>query len=169
MPISSISSRPPRVAWATPPWSTSSPAGKAGANTRPTPSPSKSSPSYGYATRRAVPSAGARHPFETYLAVARVGDLTPGLYRYLVKGAAVTFIWTAIPYRSEWRYSIIAEKHIALDAGHVCQNLYLASEAIGAGTCAIAAYDQASLDAILAVDGEDEFVLYVAPVGKRPR
>jgi len=37
----------------------------------------------GYATRRTVPSAGARHPFETYLAVNRVEELTPGLYRYL--------------------------------------------------------------------------------------
>lgn len=38
--------------------------------------------------------------------------------------AAVTFIWTAIPYRMEWRYGIAAHKVIAPDAGHVCQNLY---------------------------------------------
>ena len=55
---------------------------------------------------------------------------------------------------------------IALDAGHLCQNLYLASEAIGAGACAIGAYDQVKADALLDVDGEDEFVIYVAPVGK---
>ncbi len=150
----------------------------------------------GHATRRSVPSGGARHPFETYLAISRVADLTPGLYRYLalehqlcflyddptimdrvadacnrqhfVKGAAVTFIWTVIPYRTEWRYSIIGEKVIALDAGHLCQNLYLASEAIGAGTCAIAAYHQAKLDAILAIDGQEEFSIYAAPVGKLP-
>lgn len=150
----------------------------------------------GSATRRSVPSGGARHPFETYLAIGHVADLTPGLYRYLalehqlcflyddptimdrvadacnrqhfVKGAAVTFIWTVIPYRTEWRYSIIGEKVIALDAGHLCQNLYLASEAIGAGTCAIAAYHQAKLDAILAIDGQEEFSIYAAPVGKLP-
>lgn len=150
----------------------------------------------GYATRRTVPSGGARHPFETYLAIQRVADLTVGLYRYLplehqlcslyddpqlpekvadacnrqsfVKGAAVVFIWSVIPYRSEWRYSIISEKVIALDAGHMCQNLYLASEAIGAGTCAIAAYNQTKLDSLLAVDGKDEFAIYVAPVGKQP-
>ena len=145
-------------------------------------------------TLRTVPSGGARHPFETYLAIQRVESLSPGLYRYLpldhklvllyedgrllrrvadgcnrqgfVAGSAATFIWTALPYRAEWRYSAIAHKVIALDAGHLCQNLYLASEAIGAGACAIAAYNQAEMDAILGVDGDEEFTIYVASAGK---
>ncbi len=146
---------------------------------------------------RTVPSAGARHPFETYLFVypGRVTGLESGLYRYLplehrlvlvsadaglaervteacrpghrwVAKSAVLFVWTAVPYRTEWRYSVISPKLIAVDAGHVCQNLYLASEAIGAGACAIGAYDQTRLDAALGVDGNDEFAVYVAPVGK---
>ena len=48
----------------------------------------------------------------------------------------------------------------------ICQNLYLACEAIGAGTCAIGAYDQLKLDLALGLDGTDEFVIYLAPVGK---
>jgi SagB-type dehydrogenase family enzyme len=143
---------------------------------------------------RTVPSAGARHAFETYLCVLNVDALDPGVYRYLpiehelvhvstvadlpgrladgtlgqafVGHAAVTFVWTAIPYRMEWRYGPAAHKVIALDAGHVCQNLYLACEAIGAGTCAIAAYDQEAMDRLLGVDGKDEFTVYLAPVGK---
>jgi SagB-type dehydrogenase family enzyme len=140
---------------------------------------------------RTVPSAGGRHPFETYLLVFRVRELEPGLYRYLpvehkllflcasteltervaaafmrwVHRSAAVFIWTAIPYRTEWRYSIVAHKMIAQESGHVCQNLYLASEAIGAGTCAIT-YDQGKVDSILGVDGKEEFAIYVAPVGK---
>jgi len=35
------------------------------------------------ATFRTVPSGGARHPFETYIAVQSVEGLEPGLYRYL--------------------------------------------------------------------------------------
>jgi SagB-type dehydrogenase family enzyme len=148
----------------------------------------------GAGVRRTVPSAGSRHPFETYLLVNRVSGLEPGLYRYLsiehklcflyadadlpervsdgcleqdfVGQGAVVFIWTVIAYRSEWRYSVLAHKMIAMDAGHLCQNLYLASEAIGAGTCAIGAYSQGKMDAIPDVDGEEEFVIYVAPVGK---
>jgi len=146
----------------------------------------------GYATRRTVPSGGSRHPFETYLAVQRVGGFAPGLYRYLAiehkllllnedpdigakisdacadfaLESAVTFIWTVVPYRTEWRYGPLSPKLIAQDSGHVCQNLYLACTAIHAGTCAVGAYDQAQMDALLGVDGVDEFTIYCAPVGK---
>ena len=143
---------------------------------------------------RTVPSAGCRHAFETYIAALNITGLDAGLYRYLplthqllheaavddlehrvieatlgqqfAGMAAAVLIWTAIPYRMEWRYGLAAHKVIALDAGHVCQNVYLACEAIGAGTCAIAAYDQELCDALLQVDGEDEFTIYLAPVGK---
>jgi SagB-type dehydrogenase family enzyme len=83
-----------------------------------------------------------------------------------VDTAAVTFIWTAIPYRTEWRYGPDSLKDILLSCGHICQNLYLACESIGAGTCAIVAYNQDLLDAFVGVDGENEISLYVAPVGK---
>ena len=144
---------------------------------------------------RTVPSAGCRHAFETYLCVLNVTGLEKGIYRYLplehhlifefdienperkitkaalgqsfAGDAAVTFIWTAIPYRMEWRYGLAAHKVIALDAGHLCQNLYLACEAIDAGTCAIAAYDQEKMDSMLNLDGKDEFTIYLAPVGKK--
>ena len=149
------------------------------------------------ATMRTVPSGGARHPFETYLSVNHVTGFEPGLYRYLaldhklcqirldpglaakvgdacnnqafVGQCAVTFMWTAIPYRTEWRYTFLSHKIIAQDAGHMCQNLYLACESIGAGTCGIGAYDQVKLDAVLGVDGREEFAVYAAPVGKVSR
>lgn len=144
--------------------------------------------------KRTVPSAGCRHSFETYLRIANVESLPAGVYRYLplehalilehrpeniakkldqatlnqkfISSAPVTFIWTTIPYRMEWRYSLAAHRVILMDAGHVCQNLYLACQAIQAGTCAVAAFDQEKMDALVNVDGEEEFVLYLAPVGK---
>ena len=39
-------------------------------------------------------------------------------------------------------------------------------ESISYGTCAIASYRQKELDQFLGLDGEDEFVVYLAPVGK---
>lgn len=146
------------------------------------------------AVLRNVPSAGCRHPFETYLAVRNVEGLDSAIYRYLpldhalvfernvadldsylvaathgqrfAGQAAVTFLWSVIPERTEWRYAEASYKVIALDAGHVCQNLYLACEAIGAGTCAIAAYNQTLSDELLGIDGTSEFTVYIAPVGK---
>jgi SagB-type dehydrogenase family enzyme len=145
-------------------------------------------------TLRTVPSGGARHPFETYLYIQLVDGIKSGIYRYLplnhsieflfedesasekiargtlgqtfVGNCAVTFIWSCVPYRSEWRYHISAHKTMLLDAGHLCQNLYIACEAINCGTCAIAAYDQKLMDQFLKLDGDDEFVVYLAPVGK---
>ncbi len=83
--------------------------------------------------------------------------------------SAVFFIWTAIPYRTMWRYSVVGPKMVAIDAGHLCQNLYLAAGAIGAGTVACGAIDRKTMDQVLGVDGENEFTLYMAPVGKLPR
>jgi len=45
----------------------------------------------------------------------------------------------------EWRYGLSAHRVILIDAGHLCQNLYLLCEAVDAGTCAIGAYDQEQL------------------------
>jgi SagB-type dehydrogenase family enzyme len=145
-------------------------------------------------TYRNVPSAGCRHSMETYLAVFDVDELESGVYRYLPLShrlilefkdnelseklitatfrqefaghSALTFMWTTIPNRMEWRYGPVSHKVIAMDAGHAAQNLYLACEAINSGTCAIAAYNQEYIDELLGLDGVDEFVIYLAPVGK---
>lgn len=83
------------------------------------------------------------------------------------KKAAVVFAWSTTPYRSEWKYDISAHKKILIDIGHVCQNLYLASESVGAGACAIGIYDQKLIDEILGLDGDEEFILYMGAVGKK--
>jgi len=149
----------------------------------------------GLVTLRNVPSGGGMHPFETYVFVHRVDGLAPGLYRYLAiehkllplpgetldlprqltaaangqpyvgKGAAV-FVWTVRPCRTEYRYGHDSLKDILISVGHICQNLYLACEATGLGTCATVAYQQDQLDRLLGVDGNDEIPLYLAPVGR---
>lgn len=146
-------------------------------------------------TLRTVPSAGARHAFETYLLVNRVESLAPGLYRFIagqhgliavdlsadineritaatgdqsqVRASAVTFFWAAVLERMQWRYPERGYRYLFLDAGHVCQNLYLAAEAIECGVCAIAAYDDVALNAVIGLDGENQFVAYAGSLGKR--
>jgi len=143
---------------------------------------------------RTVASSGAKSPFETYLVINRVKGLKPGLYRYIsfshqlffvktiddsekimgelsykqkfVGKGAVIFCWVAVPYRTEWRYSVLAHKLIAIDLGIVCQNLYMACEALKLGTVAIGYYEQGKMDSLFDLDGEDEFVVLIAPVGK---
>ncbi len=147
-----------------------------------------------YATFRTVPSAGARHALETYLLINDVRGLEPGLYRYLalshslqqidpdptlhiriakacldqqfIMRCGVVFLWVAVPYRMTWRYSERGYRELHKDAGHVCQNLYLAASAVSCGVCAIAAYDDDSMHAILGIDGVDQFLIYLATVGK---
>ncbi len=147
------------------------------------------------ATLRPVPSAGSRHPFETYLLCNRVEGLAPGLYKYaaldhklvevdtaggvlarfteaicdqpltILTENAVTFIWVAVAYRSVYRYSERAYRFMHLDAGHVCQNLYLAALQVGAGCCAIGGYHDGVINRLLGLDGEERFVIYAAAVG----
>lgn len=136
---------------------------------------------------RMVPSAGARHAIDTYIYAHNIEGLERGLYRYhpmkhvlvlvhdedietlKLRGfrfnAPCVFMWTAIPYRMVWRYAHCAEKLILLDAGHICQNLYLAAESIDYGVCAVGAYDQDVLDQFMKIDGEEECLIYAAPVG----
>ena len=146
-----------------------------------------------YATLRTVPSGGARHPFETYLVIRKVADLKPGVYHYLpmehqleflhavedldntinetlcgqswAAKANVLFYWSMVPYRAEWRYGIYAHRVALMDAGHMAENLYLACTGIGLGCCAIGAFRDELCSKMLTLDGEDEFLLYVVPVG----
>ena len=146
-----------------------------------------------YATLRTVPSGGARHPFETYLMIRRVEGLKPGAYHYLpmehaleflyevedmdakineslcgqiwAAKANVLFYWSMVPYRAEWRYGIYAHRVALMDAGHMAENLYLACTGIGLGCCAIGAFRDELCSELFSLDGEEEFMLYVVPVG----
>ena len=51
-------------------------------------------------------------------------------------------------------------------ASHGLKVIEDACEAIGAGTCAVGAYDQDALDGALDLDGEQEFAVYMAPTGR---
>lgn len=143
--------------------------------------------------RRVAPSAGACYPLETYLAVLAVKGLAHGLYHYLVEPhaleclapgdyrervraaardqrliekAAVVFLWKAVVERTRRRYHLRAYRYIYLDAGHIGQSLYLAATALGLGCCAIGAFYDDAVDALIGADGAAETVVYMAAVGR---
>lgn len=144
-------------------------------------------------TFRTIPTGGATNAMETYVYINHVNGLEQGLYHYLqtdhtlalidkssdieervnkalfnqLRGASIVVILTAVPYRSEYKYSFCAHKMIAMEAGHAGQNLSLAAEVIDSGVCCIAAYDQDRLDAVLQVDGIEEFATYALALGKK--
>lgn len=144
---------------------------------------------------RTAPSAGALYPIETYLGVNRVQGLAPGLYHYEVRNhrlaflrqdefigqsltraalgqtmctrAAVVFVWTAVLARSVRKYGERAYRYIYLDAGHIGQNLYLAATALGLGCCAVGAFFDDEVNAVLDIDGREETAVYMATIGPR--
>lgn len=141
---------------------------------------------------RAAPSAGALYPIETYLVVHNVEGFEPGIYHYAVSShelellkagdfrletaqaaldqdmayaASVVFIWTAMFARSKWKYKQRAYRYVFLDAGHIAENLALAAVALDLGSCQMAALYDDEANALLAVDGKQESVIYMSVVG----
>jgi len=143
---------------------------------------------------RTAPSAGALYPIESYVAVDGVQNLSPGLFHFDVRGfqlerltseppckavakaaldqsflagAGVVFIWSAVLRRTMAKYGHRGLRYIFMDAGHIAQNLLLASEALRLGACPVAAFFDDEINHLLELDGEDETAVYLAAVGRR--
>lgn len=142
---------------------------------------------------RAVPSAGALYPIETYVVVNRVNELNAGLYHFDIKEnqlillkegnfgrdlsqaglgqemleeASCIFIWTAIVARSRWKYRERAYRYIYMDAGHIGQNLYLAATALNLGCCTVGAFYDEEVDRLIGIEGPEEISIYLGAVGR---
>jgi len=141
---------------------------------------------------RTTPSAGALYPIETYVVANNVEDLSEGIYHYNIKNhlleeiklgnfgsklahaaldqemcadASVVFIWTAVFERSKWKYQQRAYRYIYLDAGHVAQNLALASASVNCGSCQVGAFFDDEINSILNIDGLQESTICLSVVG----
>ena len=147
---------------------------------------------WGYKLRSA-PSAGALYPIEVYLVVHRVEDLKPGLYHYAVKDhvlellraddlrgeivrhglmqeflgqANLVLVFTAVFQRLRWKYQERSYRYALIETGHLGQNVYLAATSMGMGACAVGAFLDDNLNAMLGVDGQNEAAIYILSVGK---
>jgi SagB-type dehydrogenase family enzyme len=125
---------------------------------------------------RPVPSAGARYPLELHLIVWSVAGLERGTYRYLPSGhslertgrpvppegvgtlflgqpylagaSAVTVLAATLPLTLA-RYGDRGYRYILFEAGHIAQNLNLATSALGLGSLNLGGFlDQAVAQAL---------------------
>ncbi len=143
--------------------------------------------------RRFHPSSGALYPIETYVVVHNVTGIAPGVYHYGVQGhvleqvragdfrdavvrhglnqqflgecGAVVYL-TMIFQRMRFKYGERSYRYGLLEAGHLGQNLYLSATSLGLGACAVGAYDDAGIDALLGIDGREEVSVYLLSLGR---
>lgn len=141
---------------------------------------------------RAAPSAGALYPFEVYVIVNNVKNLTRGIYHYAVlehvlelieEGdfrkkiinaglgqdilgkAGVTFVLSAVFDRTRSKYGERGYRYIYMEAGHISQNIYLQAVSLGLGSVGVAAFFDEKVNKLIGVDGQKESVVYLHPVG----
>jgi len=150
---------------------------------------------FGIVQRTNAPSAGSRNSIEIYVLLQRVKGIENGVYHYdnenhaleiiaekifsdkelesLYTGKENLFranmlIFLASVYRrSSWKYGARAYRFIHLEAGHICQNIYLICEAMGLGCCAIGSWDDDVLSKLIKTDTRKEIAVYSAAVGSK--
>ena len=149
---------------------------------------------FGRLLHKASPSAGARHPIETYVIVNNVEGLEPGLYHYSVmddslellqggdfrergveycagqdwvRQASAVFFMTAVIARTQWKYrDPRAYRALLLDTGHLSQTFLLTSTALGLGAFCIGIISDLLIEKDLGLDGVNETALFAVGVGR---
>jgi SagB-type dehydrogenase family enzyme len=141
--------------------------------------------------RRTAPSAGATYPLELYVVAGSVTGLPAGVYKYRPLGhelvphldgdvraalarGAVRQAWvaqipamlaiTAVPERTRTRYRDRTDRYVAIEVGHVAQNVYLQAVALGLGTVVAGSFVDDSVAAVLKLDPAER-PLAVMPLG----
>lgn len=143
---------------------------------------------------RAAPSAGALYPVEVYLVSTGQGDLAPRVYAYapekhallpvpgssdarawaralgMSEGAVVSgplVVFTAVFQRTVWKYGSRSYRYVALDAGHVGANFWLATSAASWPVEVTPFFADPEVEALLGLSME-EGAMAVAVFGRPP-
>jgi len=142
---------------------------------------------------RAAPSAGATYPLEIYISIGALGveGLDAGLYHYQVPThhlllyksedvrpalavaalgqrcihqAPVTIVVGAAYDRIGRHYGKRSERYMAMEAGHIGQNVHLEAVSQGLATVMIGAFDDAKVAGVLGLD-KSIVPIYLMPIG----
>jgi SagB-type dehydrogenase family enzyme len=92
--------------------------------------------------------------------------MVAGIGQEMLGQAAVCFVLTGLFQRTRWKYHERSYRYVLLEAGHIGQNLYLAATSMALGACAVGAFLDDTLNALLGLDSEEEAALYLITVGK---
>ena len=138
---------------------------------------------------RTAPSAGATFPLTLYVVIGKVEGISAGVYRYnpeghylevlsrgdirrklasnalgqdMIAAAPVDIIITAQYSRTTRRYGERGIRYAHIETGHSAQNIYLECESLGLGTCAVGAFNDKGVRALLDIEEEP---LCIMPVG----
>jgi SagB-type dehydrogenase family enzyme len=83
-----------------------------------------------------------------------------------VQDASVALILTGVFSRTRVKYGQRGYRYTMLEAGHIGQNVYLVSEALGLKCRGMGGSYDIALEQLLGIDGENESVLYTLILGK---
>jgi SagB-type dehydrogenase family enzyme len=135
---------------------------------------------------RTTPSAGATYPLELFVVNA------DGLFQYVpakhllerlsdrelrselalaawgqefIEDAPVTLVFAAEFPRTTQRYGQRGIRYVYMEAGHAAQNVHLQAEALGLGSVAVGAFDDASVSKVLSLP-EQLVPVYMVVVGR---
>src|SRR3954469_11072905 len=126
---------------------------------------------------RAAGSAGGRFPLELYVAARGVAGLDDGVHWYdpvahaLVAvgpapaGEATTLVATGIPWRSGWRYSERAFRHIYWDAGTMLAQALLVAESGGLAPRLWTRFPDRGVTRLVGADGVHEWPVALVTLG----
>lgn len=138
---------------------------------------------------RAAPSSGALFPSELYLLARDVQGLAPGVYHYdpehhrlhvlgplprlspapQAAQADAVVVLSAVFRRTGYKYHNRAYRYALADAGHLLENLRVASHGAGLQARLLAQFDDALAASAIGVDGVEEGVLALMAVGGPPQ
>ncbi|MEL4304468.1 SagB/ThcOx family dehydrogenase [Methanococcoides sp. LMO-2] len=140
---------------------------------------------------RTAPSAGALYPLEVYLVVGNVDGMNAGVYRYVpsrhsivkvldgdkrddlcrvslsqpqIRDAAAVVVITAVYSRIMVKYGNRGVRYAHIEVGCAAENIYLQGMSLGIGTCAVGAFEDEKVAAILDLPVDEEPLLLL-PLG----
>lgn len=142
---------------------------------------------------RPYPSGGGRFPVELYVLNLQTSDeFASGVYHYDLKAhsldqlwkkeftreeleelfgypwakkASVLIVMTGVFHRTVEKYGERGYRFVLLEAGHIGQNIALASEALGLRSCSLGGVNEQFIESLLDIDPKQESAVYSIVLG----